>query len=118
MLFVPNLYTSGETRRPLGSPPRTIPLNVRPSVLHFLSFVLKLPITLLHRILIETILIAPGLSLLGPCQKIREQIHSLSLARLSQGSREVPSHMWLCQHAVESLVSSQTKAQRGQEAVG
>lgn len=29
--------------------------------------------------------------------------------------RGVPSHRWLCQHAVESLVSSQTKAQKGQE---
>lgn len=29
--------------------------------------------------------------------------------------RGVPSHRWPCQHAVESLVSSQTKAQKGQK---
>lgn len=29
--------------------------------------------------------------------------------------RGAPSHRWPCQHAVKSLVSSQAKAQKGQE---
>lgn len=35
MLFVPNLYISGETQCPLGSPPRATPSSAHPLTLRF-----------------------------------------------------------------------------------